>query len=164
MGGSQGSAAINKALAEVIPKLLLNKVNIIWQTGKNELQKYQSMSQKGVYIFDFSTSLSSYSAISNFALTRAGALTLAELEADKLPALLIPYPYAAGNHQFLNARQKKHENQAEILEQKDLTADSLYQKLIWLKDNLETFAQVEFSSLHKNAAKLIVESILAKIE
>lgn len=161
-GGSQGSRAINTAVNGIIDDLL-QSYNVIWQTGKLDFARYKNLNKKGLYVFDFSSKLNAFCALADLAVTRAGALTLAELEADKLPSILIPYPYAAGNHQYYNALQKQQQNQAILLEQKDLSAENLLKKIDYMFENLQQFVGADYSTKHNYAAKTIVEDIIKEL-
>ncbi|MCB5269696.1 MAG: undecaprenyldiphospho-muramoylpentapeptide beta-N-acetylglucosaminyltransferase [Candidatus Cloacimonetes bacterium] len=125
-GGSQGSVAINDAVAS-IAKVLLQNWQIIWQTGAYSYHRYQEMFKdvQGIYLFDFSPNLAQMMRKVQLAITRAGALTIAELEAARIPAILIPLPTAAENHQYYNALAQKNKGVAELIAQKDLSPQTL---------------------------------------
>ena len=81
----------------------------------------------------------------DMAVTRSGALTINELVMTKTPSVLIPYPYAAENHQFFNANVLAKKNAADIILQKDLNADILYSKIndtIFNKEKVEKIQKV----------------------
>ena len=74
-------------------------------------------------------------AAADLVICRAGAITLGELQACGKPAILIPSPYVAENHQFHNAMTLKKAGAAEIIEEKDLSGESLIEKVTYLIDN-----------------------------
>ena len=126
-GGSQGSLAINEAVATIVNVLLNQDWQIIWQTGSHSHHRFFDLFKDtpGVHLFDFSPYLAQMMNHANLAITGAGALTIAELEAAKLPAILIPLPTAAENHQYYNALAQKNKGLAELIIQKDLSPQIL---------------------------------------
>ncbi|EOH0272563.1 undecaprenyldiphospho-muramoylpentapeptide beta-N-acetylglucosaminyltransferase, partial [Campylobacter jejuni] len=107
LGGSQGASFINELALNLAPKLQEQNIKIIHQCGKNDFEKckkhYQSLNIQAD-IFDFSLNLEEKMKNADLAISRAGASTLFELCANTLPTIFIPYPYAAKNHQYFNAK------------------------------------------------------------
>lgn len=107
LGGSQGARAINDFALLVAQFLQSKKIKIIHQTGKADFervtQEYKSMGIDAD-VFDFTDDISKKMSEADFAVSRAGASTLWELAANSLPTLFVPYPYAAGDHQYFNAQ------------------------------------------------------------
>lgn len=107
LGGSQGAKEINDFALKVANKLNEKGINIIHQTGKRDFDRvkkeYERLNIKAD-VFAFDKNLIEKIAIADFAVSRAGASTLWELASNALPALYLPYPYAAGNHQYYNAK------------------------------------------------------------
>lgn len=107
-GGSLGAHSINNAICNGIERLLKTGHRIIWQTGKNDYEWVQK--QCGVYnssnlwIGPFIERMEYAYALSTIVVCRAGATTIAELMCLGKPAILIPYPLAASDHQTANAR------------------------------------------------------------
>jgi UDP-N-acetylglucosamine--N-acetylmuramyl-(pentapeptide) pyrophosphoryl-undecaprenol N-acetylglucosamine transferase len=102
-----------------------------------------------------------YSA-ADIAIARSGAASLAELAAFSLPAILIPFPYAAEDHQTKNAEIFVRAGAALLLKESDLTAESLAQKIRELTENpneLRRFAEAAARLAPKNAAALVVETM-----
>lgn len=107
-GGSQGARAINHALIKILPQFLeAHDVQVLWQTGpkdfdtlrENEISRNDNVKiQAYIHEMDFA-----YSA-ADVIVSRAGAITLAELAVVQKPVILIPYPFAAGRHQEHNAK------------------------------------------------------------
>lgn len=118
MGGSLGASAINRLALRLAPALLERNIHIIHQCGERDFQYLQSeYHQRGidVELFSFTSNLVDYMQLADFAISRAGASSLWELCANALPALFIPYPYAAKNHQFHNAAFLSHRNLATLM-------------------------------------------------
>jgi len=106
LGGSQGAKAINDFALQVAPWLAEKGIGIVHQTGKTDYERVESAYKRlGIEadVFAFSKVLHQKIASADFAVSRAGASTLWELAANRIPALFIPYPYAAGDHQYKNA-------------------------------------------------------------
>ncbi len=137
VGGSQGSVAINRVIEDSSSKLLSMGFELIWQTGVNSFDEYSAKFKgvKGIYIFDFSTTLPAFYQNSYIAITRAGAMTIAELEATKLPAILVPLETSAENHQYYNAIEQKKKGVADHILQKDLNVDNLISRIEYISDN-----------------------------
>lgn len=107
LGGSQGAKAINDLALSLAKELQALGIKIIHQAGEKDLKRveeeYKSL-HVDVELYAFTTELQRLISESDLAVSRAGASTLWELCANGLPALFIPYPHAAGDHQYHNAR------------------------------------------------------------
>jgi UDP-N-acetylglucosamine--N-acetylmuramyl-(pentapeptide) pyrophosphoryl-undecaprenol N-acetylglucosamine transferase len=130
-GGSQGSRAINRALLECLGSLD-SGWQILWQTGEGDytevLQKTETGKIKCV-VYPFIRDMKSAYATADLVISRAGALTLAEITACGKPAILIPYPFAAADHQRHNAEALKRAGAACVIPEKDLTPDRLSEEI-----------------------------------
>jgi len=107
LGGSQGAKAINELALSIAPELKKRAIRIIHQAGVNNIETVQKAYEElGIEaeVFGFTTKLADYMHEADLAIARAGASTLWELSATALPALFIPYPYAASDHQYHNAK------------------------------------------------------------
>ena len=107
LGGSQGATAINNFAKSVAPTLKQRGIKVIHQCGKRDYESLKEFYKKidfEVDLFDFSKNLEEKIKEADFAISRSGASTMWELSASLLPALFIPYPYAAKDHQYYNAK------------------------------------------------------------
>ena len=107
LGGSQGARAINDLALEVAKELSDRGIEIIHQAGERDFARVEkAYADMGVEaeLYGFTQSLDELMHRADLAVSRAGASTLWELTANGLPALFIPYPYAAGDHQYHNAK------------------------------------------------------------
>ncbi len=106
LGGSQGAAFINDLALAIAPLLAERGIALTHQCGERDFERvrdaYKAMGAE-VNLVAFTRSLPELLEASDLAVSRAGASTLWELCATGLPALFVPYPYAAGDHQFHNA-------------------------------------------------------------
>jgi UDP-N-acetylglucosamine--N-acetylmuramyl-(pentapeptide) pyrophosphoryl-undecaprenol N-acetylglucosamine transferase len=123
MGGSQGASALNE-LAMKSAGLLRKQwesLQIIHLTGPQDYEHvrrtYAAQGQRAA-VFAFLAEMDLALGAATAALTRAGASTLAELAAQRLPAVLVPYPHAADDHQFHNAQSLERDGAARLLEEK----------------------------------------------
>lgn len=98
-GGSLGAKNINSAIEKLITEIDLD-LQIIWQTGKNFKAK---IDKENIRIFEFIDDMATAYSASDLVICRAGATTIAELTAVGKPSILVPYPFAANNHQEYNA-------------------------------------------------------------
>jgi UDP-N-acetylglucosamine--N-acetylmuramyl-(pentapeptide) pyrophosphoryl-undecaprenol N-acetylglucosamine transferase len=147
-GGSQGAYAINQAVLDSLDSFLENW-QLLWQTGVNDFgfvsEKVRSKKIKCV-VFPFIEDMRSAYAASDLVVSRAGALTLAEITSCGKPSLLIPYPFATADHQRYNAQVLQKEGAAEMLLQKDLTGETLVQKLFSLLSDEEKLKRMGIQS------------------
>ena len=103
-GGSQGSAALNARVDNWVAAGLPDGLHVVWATGPSHFQRYAHRSSERVIVRDYLSPIADAYAVTDLALTRAGAMTTAELCAWGIPALLVPLPTAAADHQTANAR------------------------------------------------------------
>jgi UDP-N-acetylglucosamine--N-acetylmuramyl-(pentapeptide) pyrophosphoryl-undecaprenol N-acetylglucosamine transferase len=107
-GGSQGARQLNEAMMELAPRLAGQPVQIFHQTGEDDRPRVEAAYQAAgvpAEVVAFEPDMPGRYAWADLALCRAGALTVAELAMSGLPALLVPYPFAADDHQAANARE-----------------------------------------------------------
>ena len=172
-GGSRGARTINRAMVEVLKHYAGRRdVQILHATGKGEyediinrisaagldLQQADNIKVKP-YLYNMPQAM----AIADLAIFRAGATGLAELTAKGIPAILVPYPYAAENHQEHNARAVEKAGAARVILNKDLTAQGLIQaidELIGKPEKLQAMAKASAKLGRPEAADTISELII----
>ncbi len=161
LGGSQGATFINQLALKMAKLLQQEGIAIIHQTGKKEfVQIKQFYENEGMLadVFDFSNKIPEKLAQADFAISRSGASTLWELCASNVPTLFIPYPHAAANHQYFNAKILSDQEAALILPQKDIDPTAL---LAQIKNiNLFNISKKLSQMIHEGGAKEIVDYIL----
>ncbi len=121
-GGSQGARQINETMLAALPQLAEDPIEIFHQTGAADFERVQAAykaSGVSAEVVEFERDMPRRYRWAHLALCRAGALTLAELSLSGLPALLVPYPFAADNHQEANARAMESAGAAEVLRDLD---------------------------------------------
>jgi UDP-N-acetylglucosamine--N-acetylmuramyl-(pentapeptide) pyrophosphoryl-undecaprenol N-acetylglucosamine transferase len=107
LGGSQGAQFINNLALETAAVCAAKGIKVIHQCGERDFERVEKAykDQKlDVELYSFTKELPALINRADLAVSRAGASTLWEVTANGLPALFVPYPYAAGDHQFYNAR------------------------------------------------------------
>ena len=110
VGGSLGARSINEAIDKHLVELLNAGLQVIWQTGKAYQPK--SIASGGVWVDAFINQMEYAYAAADMVVARAGAMTVAELCVVKKPVLFVPYPFAAEDHQTVNAQQLVNRNAA----------------------------------------------------
>lgn len=125
IGGSQGAEALNKGIIAKIDvlKKLSGRLGIIHLTGEKDYQMindtYKNAGIEAV-VKTFVDEMSLIYAASDFALSRAGGIAIAEMAIFGLPMILVPYPHAADNHQFLNALEIQESGAGFVINQNHL--------------------------------------------
>jgi len=134
MGGSQGARPINELIAAGLPALLraAPELQFVHLTGPDDLEKVRAAyaaRQCPAAVHAFLGGMAAALAAADVAVSRAGASSLAELAACRLPALLIPYPAAADNHQYHNALAFARSGAARALQQDALSPEMLAREI-----------------------------------
>lgn len=162
LGGSQGASFINALAQKLAPLLHEEGISIIHQTGKKEFEAMKAFYDDHhipADVFDFSKEIPAKLALADFAISRSGASTLWELCAATVPALFIPFPHAAANHQYFNAKVLADEKLALILSQ-----NSEIDPIILLDEikqiDLSYVSKELAHKIQKDGAKEIVDRIL----
>ncbi|MCU0616740.1 MAG: UDP-N-acetylglucosamine--N-acetylmuramyl-(pentapeptide) pyrophosphoryl-undecaprenol N-acetylglucosamine transferase [Gemmatimonadaceae bacterium] len=125
VGGSQGSAALNEAVAAWVRAGLPDGVQLIWATGRAHHERFVSLAGPDVRVVPYLAPIADAYAAADLALTRAGAMTIAELCAWGIPSVLVPLPTAAQDHQTHNARTLASAGACVHLPQSELGPDAL---------------------------------------
>jgi UDP-N-acetylglucosamine--N-acetylmuramyl-(pentapeptide) pyrophosphoryl-undecaprenol N-acetylglucosamine transferase len=171
MGGSQGASAINDLVIQSLPLLLKLEPDIQWfhltgpHDGPKVQQAYDALKVSSV-VRPFFDEMETLLGAATAAISRAGASSLAELAAMRLPAVLIPYPAATDNHQFHNARALAETGAARLLEQANGTPEALAQALLGLIEEgvVRENVQAALGRWHSpNAAEEIAETMLRAV-
>ena len=139
-GGSQGSLALNRVVSEAVRGISRgelgrpDRLHLLWSTGPSHIDTVSSLLtecespgwvQAVPYIDDMPSAL----AAADLAVCRAGAMSTAELLNQGLPAILVPYPYAAADHQMHNARSLAHAGVAVVAPESELTGATLWAEI-----------------------------------
>jgi UDP-N-acetylglucosamine--N-acetylmuramyl-(pentapeptide) pyrophosphoryl-undecaprenol N-acetylglucosamine transferase len=146
-GGSQGARAINEALSDAAPALAADagRLAVIHQTGPGQVEAVrEAYERSGIFaeVSEFIHDMAAAYARADLAVCRAGATTLAELCAAGVPAVLIPYPFAAAGHQEENARALTQAGAAEMILQSELTGPGLAETVLKFMDDRARLAEM----------------------
>ena len=166
-GGSQGSAGLNAVIDAWISRGLPDDVQIIWATGKSHFDRHRRCESTRVRMRPYLAPISDAYAASDLAITRAGAMTTAELAAWQIPPILVPLPTAAADHQTVNAKALAAAGAARWIPQSELTVDrldALVRELILMPRALEAIAQAERERARPDAADAIARRILSSVD
>jgi UDP-N-acetylglucosamine--N-acetylmuramyl-(pentapeptide) pyrophosphoryl-undecaprenol N-acetylglucosamine transferase len=169
VGGSQGARGLNEMILSALPLLAERNWQWLHLTGANTFEKvkaaYAARGIKAV-VKPFLAEMELALGAATVAVSRAGASSLAEIAAMRLPALLVPFPAAADNHQFFNASAFEKTGAARLLEQKKSTPEKVAAILVELVEN-ETARSKMQSALAQwhapKAADQIAENILQTV-
>ena len=168
-GGSQGASSINKAFTEAIALMdITQKFNIIHQTGMNDesvIQKKYSDHNITATAKAFFHNMPELLNKADLAITRAGAGTISELCMNGLPAILVPFPHAADDHQTFNAKALEDQNAAVMIADNKLTGQILKETIEGLLDNkkdlnrmAETLKQISMPDADEKIATFILKT------
>ena len=162
LGGSQGAVAINKLALSLASTLKNKKIKIIHQAGERNIEEvkkeYEALGIEAK-VFGFTNKLSDYMQEADFAIARSGASTLWELSAMACPTLYIPYPYAAGDHQFYNAKFLVDQDVAWIMREKEIELEEV---ILLLDENMKEKSKKLQNMIEKDGA-LQVATLLKNI-
>ena len=168
-GGSRGARSINNAMIDVLKSAAQkNSAQFLHVTGKGEFDAVTEkltdvLDAPNIKVVPYLYNMPRAMAMADLAIFRAGATGLAELTARGVPSILIPYPFAAENHQEFNARALVEAGAARMILNKDLTAEILSAKIDELLTAPETLKKMSEASLSlgkPHAAAEIAELIL----
>jgi len=162
VGGSQGAEVININLLRITKELIEKNWQIIHQLGPLQYDKFKELFPDTPYYRAerFIDRLEDIYSIADLAVSRSGAMSVGELTAKKVPAILIPLPTAAQNHQYLNAKCVEEKGGAVVLEQKDLSDESLLEMIEYVYERQKLFrlnlGDFPFQNPAKNIGKIIL--------
>jgi UDP-N-acetylglucosamine--N-acetylmuramyl-(pentapeptide) pyrophosphoryl-undecaprenol N-acetylglucosamine transferase len=167
IGGSQGAMNINEVIGEKLDEIVKDNIQMIWQTGKASFvnaRDYSERSAKRNYIkvVDFISRMDLAYAVSDLVISRAGAIAIAEIVAVNKPAIFIPLPSAAEDHQTKNAKAlvkghaailvKENEAKEKLVPAINEMLETESNRLVMIQ-NLKRFK-------HPNATETIVDEII----
>jgi UDP-N-acetylglucosamine--N-acetylmuramyl-(pentapeptide) pyrophosphoryl-undecaprenol N-acetylglucosamine transferase len=165
-GGSQGALGLNQLVANAAP-LLPENIQILHIAGPNDLPRIQAehpVQRTGYQLIGFCDQMPSAYALADLVVTRSGASTLTEISLAGLPSILVPYPHAADDHQTANAKVFSEVGAAKLIQQKDLTPESLAKLLTELLTNpaaLKLMSSAAKALAVPDAAEKVTASIIA---
>ena len=171
-GASQGAKSLNSAVIKALPQWKDKNWQIIHLTGRKNYNEVKQAAEKlmqdftGKYlIIDYTEDMASLYASANLAIARAGASTLAEITARGLPAILVPYPYAADNHQEKNARWIEKVGGAVVIDDVEVE-EKLCEVVLSLAsspEKLKDMSEKSGSLGRPDALSMIIDEIMSSV-
>lgn len=161
-GGSQGAQRLNDVMVNLINEKKFGEYNVIYATGQKHYDEIISKVKEvpsNVKIEKYIYNMEELMNASDLVVCRSGALTISEISVIGVASILIPFPYAAENHQYYNAKTLENVGAGIIIEEKDLTVDSLINKINELINDKE-----KLFNMGKNAKKLGKPDAIKKVE
>jgi len=152
IGGSLGAKSINEAINKYINEFEKNELQLIWQTGKPYATTAQQTAKgrANIYTSDFITNMEYAYAAADLIISRSGAMAIAEICVAKKPTIFVPYPFAAEDHQTVNAENLVNKSAALTINDNEVL-DKLVSSIIALSNNVE-----HQHTLKQNIAKLAI--------
>jgi len=167
LGGSQGARAINRHFVDRISTYLEKLgMQVLWQTGKADFEFCQKQigTNPRIALKPFINEMDKAYSLADLMVCRAGAMTLTEINYFGLPAILIPLPSAAANHQEFNARSQEKAGAARVLLESELAEGALLPLLTAIftnKEKLSDMAEASAKLKRPHATQEICDSIIS---
>lgn len=160
LGGSQGSSGLNKVVVDAFSNL--GQDFEIWhQTGAKSISSTQAGYEengKDSHLVDFIEDIGEAYAWADLVISRAGALTITEILAYRLPSILVPNPYSADDHQYANAEYVSANNAAVVVAESEGAAAAISNRVLYMLSNPKYY--LDMASATENLA---VTDAVAKI-
>ncbi len=167
VGGSLGANSINDAILNNLSNFAEQKIQLIWQTGKSQATKYANAAKSfsNVYVNSFLDDMSAAYTAADLVVSRAGAMSVAEIALTAKPCVFVPYPFAAEDHQTFNAKNLVDDGAAFMIKDSmvqenlgPLVIDAIHQAGI-----LETMHHKIKAFAVSNADTVIAEHIFSSV-
>lgn len=165
IGGSLGARTLNNSVAEGIQTLSEKNIQVIWQTGKAFYQKAQELTvgytEKGISAYDFIQRMDLAFAVADVVISRAGASSVSELALVAKPAILVPSPNVAEDHQTKNAMSLVKKDAAILVTDADASSKLIAQAIELINDQSRqnTLTQNISKLALPNSAEVIAEEV-----
>jgi len=169
IGGSQGARALNRAVVDACSRLAPDALQLLLLSGNGDYREAKAYAEhhlqgRRFHVAAFCPDMAKAYAASDLVLARSGASTLSELAVVGLPALLVPYPYAADDHQTANAMAYVDVGAARMLPERSLDAETLAGELRGLirhSGELGAMGDAMRCTAYGDSARRIADSIIA---
>lgn len=170
IGGSQGAQVLNKWVINHFEQLIEDRISIYCISGlKNGLESHDvSTNSRGeavtIKMVPFSNNMAAVLSAGDLVVSRAGAGSIAEITRCKVPSILIPYPYAADNHQLFNAQIHESLGAGILVDENNM--EKLYEEVKLLISNHSLLEQINFNLINLdtvNASKVMVDDLQSVI-
>lgn len=169
VAGSLGSATVNEKMKDFLNKVGKEDYEVLYITGKALYDDFvrDTKFASNIKVLPYLDNLPALLKNTDLIVTRAGASTMSEILSLNLPAIFIPSPYVANNHQYYNAMEIKNNGGGEVILEKDLTSDKLLTKInevlhdretyLKMRENLKKMSMNDSSDLIYNKLKDLVK-------
>lgn len=156
VGASQGARSLNEALLTCLPRLLLQpRLQVLHIAGKRNYEAVReamghlnlppAMAER-VSLVPYLHEMPAAYAVADLVVSRAGAISLAEMTARGLPLILVPFPYAAADHQLFNARALERKGAAKVILDRELNGERLLAEILSLLRDPTALARMRRAS------------------
>lgn len=165
VAGSLGSATVNEKMKKFLKMAEKEDYEVLYITGKALYDDFVA-NQKfapNIKVLPYLDNLPALLKNADLIVTRAGASTMSEILSLTLPAIFIPSPYVANNHQYYNAMEIKNNGGGEVIEEKDLTPELLSSKINKVLENRELYLNMK-SNLKKMSMNNSSDLIYSKLK
>ena len=166
-GGSQGAQSINLSMTNIIKNKMNSNYQIIWAAGPEQYEKVKKDLKNesididkidGIKVMPYIYNMEEIMNIADLIVSRSGAMTVTEIENVGKPAIFIPFPYAAENHQEYNARALEKNGAAKVILDKNLTEEALNATITQLAKDKKSLEK-----MGENAHKMSIQNVEDKI-
>ncbi len=161
MGGSQGARTLNLFIKDNLSQLEKLNLEVIHLIGQRDFQSFSFSMEKYPFYqpYAYMDNIEKAMAKSDIIISRAGASALAEIFCLGKPSILIPFPYAAENHQLANALFAEKKGAALVIEEKNLSWENLLDSLKTIQKNWDIFAENARQLYPRNSREKIISAI-----
>ena len=168
VGGSLGARSINQALAERLEDFKSNNLQLIWQTGKTTATEYieKGKGYTNIKVSEFITDMEMGYAAADVVISRAGAMAVAELCVAGKPVIFVPFPFAAEDHQTVNAQHLVDKHAAFMVKDSEANERLVNDVIQLAKDEaMQQELKINISKLAiKNADEIIAKEIIRELK
>lgn len=168
IGGSLGAAALNRLLPQALACLERNeRPTVVHQCGERHLEACRESyvnAQVDADVIAFIDDMPTAFATADLVICRSGALTVAELSAVGVAAILVPFPYAVDDHQYHNALFLVQQDAAQVLPEAEMSAENLALKIRFFQQNRERLVEMAVNAraqFQADAAARLADDIIA---
>ena len=166
LGGSLGAASMNKVVADNLNNFNNRGIQLIWQTGKNYIDEFKKYSSENFKILSFVDNMSLAYSACDIVVSRAGGITIAEILKLGVPAILVPSPNVAENHQYLNAKNLFDNGAVLLIEDSKLNSElwNVIKSSIFDDNKLDELRSKALTMAKPEAASVVAESAIKLAE
>ena len=168
LGGSQGAKIFGDIIPLVIKKLKdkAHKIEILQQSiefQKNSIIEFYNKNNIKNNVFSFTNNILDLISLSDLAISRSGASTIAELTQTCTPFIAVPYPFSVDNHQYFNAKHYESKGCCWLINQNNFDAINLFNLIIKIIENRNILENAR-ENMKKNGSKDVYNKIKKEIE